>query len=56
MYHGKRDWPEIRRGDILFARAFCPEAVPALTRALSGTPGSPPTTTVPAAQRIPARR
>ena len=56
LYHGKRDWSKIRRGDILFARAFCPEAVPALTRALSGRPGSPPTTTAPAAHGVPARR
>jgi len=38
LYHGHKDWKDIRRGDILFARAFCPEAEGPLTRALSGRP------------------
>lgn len=55
LYHGSRDWAKIRRGDILFARAFCPEAEAPLTRALSGRPGSASTTTVPAAHLRPGR-
>lgn len=54
LYHGTRKWADIRRADILFARAFCPEAEAALTRALSGRPGEDPTTTVPAGHSGPA--
>lgn len=36
LYRDNPQWAEIRMGDILFARAFCPEAEAALTRALSG--------------------
>ena len=48
LYHGTKHWAHVRRGDILFARAFCPEAEPALRRALSGRPGPAHDTTVPA--------
>jgi hypothetical protein len=56
LYHGTAEWPDVRRGDILFARAFCPEAEAVLTQALSGRPGSTPTLTVPAAHSGPAPR
>jgi hypothetical protein len=38
LYHRSRHWAAIRMGDILFARAFCPEAEGALTQALDGGP------------------
>ena len=46
LYAGRRDWDEIRRGDILFARAFCPEAEGALARALSGGSDAAPAAAV----------
>jgi hypothetical protein len=55
LYHGTADWPDVREGDILFARAFCPEAEAELRQALSGKPGSPHRTTVPAVHLGPGR-
>jgi hypothetical protein len=55
LYHGTADWADVREGDILFARAFCPEAEAELRQALSGKPGSPHRTTVPAVHFGPGR-
>ena len=55
LYHGTAEWPHVRKGDILFARAFCPEAEPALRRALSGKRGSH-RSTVPAVHSGAGRR
>lgn len=55
LYHGTAEWPQVREGDILFARAFCPEAEATLTQALSGKPGSAHRSAVPAVHVDPAQ-